>query len=96
MTPVAGEILSISPGPPSTNHRLPSGPAVMPFNWPETGTSYSVIIPVACEIFPILLFVNSPTGSLDSVNHRLPSGPAVMPFQLASTAGTLYSVIKPV
>jgi hypothetical protein len=72
---------------------LPSGPAVMPFNWPETGTSYSVIIPVAGEIFPIF-FVSE--NSVDSVNHRLPSGPAVMPFQLTSTSGTLYSVIKPV
>jgi len=67
----------------SVNHRLPSGPAVIPAGPLTIETLYSVTAFVANTIFPILE---------PSVNHRLPSGPAVMPKQ----PGTLYSVISPV
>ena len=56
----------------SVNHRLPSGPAVIPSGscWLPT-RPYSVIVPLVV-ILPIKLLP-------DSVNHRLPSGPAVIP-----------------
>src|SRR4051812_49186668 len=56
----------------SVNHRLPSGPAVMPRGLPTVGTVYSVIVPfgVILAILWAKLF--------DSVNHRLPSGPGAM------------------
>ena len=57
----------------SVNHRLPSGPAVMPEGF-------------APAVMPALNSVTTPAGVIrpmrlppDSVNHRLPSGPAVMP-----------------
>src|ERR1035437_898519 len=58
---------------PSANHRLPSGPAVMPRSSPPA-------------VMPALNSVTTPLGvirpiqlPMSSVNHRLPSGPAVMP-----------------
>src|SRR5207248_1326175 len=63
----------------SVNHRLPSGPTVMP--WGKlfaVGIGNSVIVPVDV-IRPILL-------PLDSTNHMLPSGPSVMPM------GALFGV----
>ena len=60
----------------SANHRLPSGPAVIPSGWLcAVGMGNSVNAP-AGVIRPILL-------DQDSVNHRLPSGPAVIPGQLS-------------
>ena len=54
----------------SVNHRLPSGPAVMPDGLTKMPTLNSVTTP-AGVIRPIRL-------PLISVNHRLPSGPTVM------------------
>lgn len=56
------------------NHRLPSGPAVIPEG----------LLP---EVIPSENSVTTPAGVIrptwfapDSVNHRLPSGPVVMPW----------------
>ena len=64
----------------SVNHKLPSGPAVMPNGWlPPAGSGNSVIAP-AVVLRAILL-------PLNSVNHRLPSGPAAMPTDRLSLVG---------
>jgi hypothetical protein len=72
MAPVVGEILPILFACVSVNHRLPSGPAAIPFGpaW-AVGTSYSVTFPVTGDILPILF-------PLASVNHKLPSGPVII------------------
>ncbi len=64
----------------SVNHRLPSGPAVMPTGpLLAVGVGNSVILPLV--VMRPIRFVAF------SVNHRLPSGPAVMP------AGKLFFVL---
>src|SRR5262245_37465904 len=71
----------------SVNHRLPSGPEVMP--WGSTkgvGMGYSVMAPWGV-IRPMLL-------PKVSVNHRLPSGPVVIPLGELPTVGMAYSVIR--
>src|SRR5437867_12110894 len=72
----------------SVNHRLPSGPAVMPWGslLAVIPAEYSVTVPPVV-IVPIL----SPT----SVNHRLPSGPDVMKAGVDVTPAE-YSVTVPV
>lgn len=56
----------------SANHRLPSGPAAIPYGCElAVGVEYSTIGAPLVLIFPILLLPNS-------VNQRLPSGPVVM------------------
>src|SRR6266446_2892876 len=77
----------------SANHRLPSGPAVMPAGLLLcVGMGNSVIVP-ADVIRPIRLtpFTSAPV----SVNHRLPSGPVVMPVGLLLSVGIANSVIAP-
>ena len=70
------------------NHRLPSGPAVIPNGrLPAVGTGNSVITP-AGVIRPILF-------PMTSVNHRLPSGPTVIPLGKLPAVGTGNSVIAP-
>src|SRR5581483_8988230 len=70
---------------PSVNHRLPSGPVVIPprFDF-AVGTVNSLTVPVGV-IWPILL--PSP-----SVNHRLPSGPVVISPGVAAAVGIEYEV----
>src|SRR5436309_2401970 len=66
----------------SVNHRLPSGPAVIPRGaLTAVGTGNSVIDP-AVVIRPIWL---PPI----SVNHRLPSGPAVIHHGEESVVGMM-------
>jgi len=63
-------ILPIFPGPCSTNHMLPSGPAVIPANKARAvGAANSVMDP-AVVIRPML-------AALGSVNQIAPSGPDV-------------------
>ncbi len=59
------ELITVLP-----NHKLLSGPVVIPAGVLEFPMLSSVIIP-AVVIFPKALL-------LDSVNHRLPSGPEVI------------------
>src|SRR2546426_7013076 len=69
----------------SSNHKFPSGPAVIPAGpGGPVGIENSVITP-AVVIFPILFPPNS-------VNQRLPSGPAVIRVGKLAAVGTGYSV----
>src|SRR5258708_38044142 len=70
----------------SANHRLPSGPAVMPAGLLlSVGMGNSVIAP-AGVIRPMRL---TPFASaVVSVTHRVPSGPVVMPVGLLLTVGS--------
>src|SRR5436189_1593237 len=69
------------------NHKLPSGPAVIPtgklvFPYGVLGAlriGYSVITPVGV-ILPILF-------PMASVNHRLPSGPAAISYRATTVVG---------
>src|SRR5258708_6590286 len=77
----------------SANHRLPSGPAVMPAGLLlSVGIGNSVIIP-ASVIRPMRLVpvVSAP----DSTNQRLLSGPLVMPCGWLLVVGIEVSVIVP-
>src|SRR5712692_9160045 len=69
-----------------TNHRFPSGPAVMPAGPVEMGRGNWVVTP-AVVILQMLL-------PLPSLNQRLPSGPVVMPIG-CDAPGTGNSVITP-
>nr|WP_157530500.1 hypothetical protein [Microtetraspora niveoalba] len=80
--------LAMSPAACSANHRLSSGPAVMPQgNAPDVGSAYSLIVPDVV-IRPIL-------SVFDSVNHRAPSEPTATWAGWASVVGTEYSVNAP-
>src|SRR5258708_5241346 len=71
----------------STNHRLPSGPVVIPRRAPfAVGTANSVTTP-AVVIRPILLVF--------SVNHSAPSGPVVMKSGPPAGSGRTNSVMLP-
>src|SRR6266567_4298085 len=70
----------------SVNHRLPSGPVVMP-KGPLRATGNSVTRP-AVVMRPIL-------STLNSVNQRLPSGPTVMPSGRLLGVGMRNSVTLP-
>src|SRR5437588_8250876 len=71
----------------SVNHRLPSGPTVIPLGiLLAVGTGNSVMLP------PVVMRPISPT---DSVNQRLPSGPAVMPTGSLPAVGTGNAVKAP-
>src|SRR5579862_429025 len=73
----------------SVNHRLPSGPAVMPSGVAPPARPYSVTVPdvVILPIRPL---------AMHSVNHMLPSGPAAMPAGwLPMLTPVEYSVIVP-
>ena len=73
VTTPAGVIRPIRSPATSVNHRLPSGPAVMPKgSEPAVMPALNSVTTPAGVIRPIRLPANS-------VNHRLPSGPAVMP-----------------
>src|SRR5215470_12323358 len=92
-TPLTGLIRPILLAPFSVNHRLPSGPAVMPAGLlASVGMGNSVIAP-AGVIRPMWLtpFVSAP----DSTNQRLLSGPLVMPCGRLSVVGIEVSVIVP-
>src|SRR5208283_5103045 len=79
-------ILPIFPPVGSVNHKLPSGPDVIPNGLLPEATAYSVIIP-SIVILPIW-------SAYGSVNQRLPSGPDVIPEgELPESMG--YSVIIP-
>ncbi len=72
----------------SVNHRLPSGPAVMPTGpLLAVGVGNSVILPLV--VMRPIRFVAF------SVNHRLPSGPAVMPKGPLLAVGVENSVMVP-
>src|SRR5260221_6516747 len=72
----------------SVNHRLPSGPVVMPpGSLGVVGTGNWVIAPLVV-IRPILF-------PEDSVNQTLPSGPRVMPKGALLGAGSGDSVVGP-
>ena len=67
------------------NHKLPSGPAVIPFGDVKgVGMANSVMAPDGV-IRPILLPVNS-------VNHNALSGPLVIPKGTLPAVGTGYSL----
>src|SRR3981081_2547156 len=68
------------------NHRLPSGPAVIPTGSLVAASAYSVITP-AVGIFPTFAVPLS-------TNQRLLSGPAAM-CSGRLFAGSAYSVITP-
>src|SRR6266702_8090406 len=73
----------------SVNHRLPSGPAVIPWGLlPDEGTATSVTVPVG--VMRPIWFPAS------SVNHRLPSGPAVIPRGSLPDVGSGKVVMVPV
>src|SRR5262249_45491327 len=70
------------------NHRLLSGPSVIPSGTvPVRGTGNSVITP-AGVMWPMLSFA-------DSVNQRLPSGPVTIVSGWLDAVGTANSVIVP-
>ncbi len=71
----------------SVNHRLLSGPTVMPCGLPPLGSGYSVNWPVV-EMRAILL------PSI-SVNQLAPSGPLTMSPGKLSAVGILNSLIGP-
>jgi hypothetical protein len=75
----------------SVNHRVPSGPAVIPQGLLlGVGTEYSVMVPfVVTRLILLTLFCCS-------ANHRAPSGPAVMPFGRQFGVGIGNSVMTPV
>src|SRR5436189_29846 len=76
ITPV-GVTRPIPAVPGSTNHRLPTGPAVFPSGrLTAVGTGYSVTVPLGMMRL-ILLPALVPVPA--SVNQTLPSGPAAMP-----------------
>src|SRR4051812_16690812 len=68
----------------SANHKLPSGPVVIPTKLTLAGTENSVITPAGVT-FPIRL-------PAISVNHTLLSGPAAMSCGEPLPEGTGYSV----
>lgn len=70
------------------NHRLPSGPAVMPKGPLLTGAMWNSSKLPAVVIRPML-----PT--MDSANHRLPSGPVVIPSGRLLCVGIGNSVRLP-
>src|SRR2546423_4475875 len=81
---------------PSTNQRLPLGPAVIAFGSPSVvGRENSVICPSAFgvirPILPPLITPFEPT--VCSVNQTLPSGPTVMALGSMPGVGNGYSVI---
>src|SRR5947209_453628 len=63
------------------NHRLPSGPAVMPAGPPATGNDVAIPAGVMRPIPKVL------------VNQRLPSGPAVMSLGAMNDEGSRNSWI---
>src|SRR5437764_3869202 len=72
----------------STNHKLPSGPAVMAYGPLEpVGMANSVIVPEG--VIRAILF--APT----SVNHTFPSGPVVTPRGKPKELGRLNSLMLP-
>ena len=73
----------------SANHRLPSGPTVMPKgNAPAVMPALNSVMTPLGVMRPIRLPVSS-------ANHRLPSGPAVMPCAFAPAVSPLNSVTTP-
>ena len=70
----------------SVNHRLPSGPIVIPVGPAPPLVLNAMSVPVGV-IRPI-------RSALVSANHRLPSGPAVMPLVSVAIAA-LNSVTVP-
>src|SRR5947207_2473221 len=77
----------------SVNHKLPSGPAVMPPGESEGGKRNTFVAPVGV-IRPILLL-----GPLvvpeTSVNHALPSGPTMMAGELLPAIGSVNRLTFP-
>src|SRR5215472_15467430 len=72
----------------SVNHRLPSGPAVMPKDALLVGGMGNSVRRPLVVMRPMVL-------PLNSVNHRLPSGPAVMPVGKLEIVGMGNSVMVP-
>src|SRR5262249_50173868 len=77
----------------SANHRLPSGPAMIPHGAArpllEVASGYSVKEPAVVS-FPILLCAVIESVS---VNQRLPSGPAVIEASEKLAVGYVYLVM---
>src|SRR5262245_17410615 len=76
--------------PNSANHKLPSGPAVIPNGaLPTVGMGYSEITPdgvILLTLLPVKLL---------STNHKLPSAAAAMPRASLPGVGITNSVITP-